>query len=158
MIFNGRQIVNELVSAGITHVIWVPDSSLGPWESDIEASERLTLLRVCREGETWPLAAGLMLGGQFPVVIMQTTGLFESGDALRNVVHDLKMPIVAIIGARNWLNPEIQDSARDFAKPILDAWQIDYAVIDSPSKQPQLAMQIRLSQDTGKAAIILIAE
>ena len=34
-----------------------------------------------REVEVWPLAVGLDVGDKLPVVMMQTTGMFESGDA-----------------------------------------------------------------------------
>ena len=83
--FTGQEIVHTLEQLGVSHVVWVPDSTFGTWEADLEASRRLELLRVCREGEAWPLAAGLQLGGQSPLIMMQTTGLFESGDALLEV-------------------------------------------------------------------------
>src|SRR5215204_6476027 len=92
-LFTGSEIAAVLTEMGITHVVWVPDSETGPWEAALDASPNLRLIRVCREGEAWPLAAGLHLGGQSPLVVMQTTGLFESGDALRNVLFDLKLPI-----------------------------------------------------------------
>src|SRR5262245_27843822 len=114
--FTGPEIVATLEELGITHVIWVPDSATGPWESSLESSNLLKLVRVCREGEAWPLAAGLRLGGASPLIVMQTTGLFESGDALRNVVFDLKLPIFALVGVRNGLAPQSRDSAKVFAE------------------------------------------
>ena len=44
------------------------------------------------------MAAGLILGGKKPVVVIQCTGLFEAGDALRNAVHDMKLPLFLIVG------------------------------------------------------------
>jgi sulfopyruvate decarboxylase TPP-binding subunit len=120
--FTGPEFVAALVEIGITHVVWVPDSTIGPWESALESSHDLRLIRVCREGEAWPLAAGLYLGGKTPLVLMQCTGLFESGDALRNVLFDLKLPLLAIIGVRNALVPGSRDSAKLFAEPVLRAW------------------------------------
>src|SRR5262245_47249436 len=117
--FTGDEIVRALEELGITHVIWVPDSATGPWESALESSPWLKLIRICREGEAWPLAAGLHLGGRSPLIIMQTTGLFESGDALRNVVFDLKLPIFALVGVRNGLAPQSKDSATLLAEPIV---------------------------------------
>ncbi|MCI0357941.1 MAG: hypothetical protein L0211_05560 [Planctomycetaceae bacterium] len=101
--FTGPEIVATLSELGVTHVVWVPDTAIGPWEAALDAAGSLRLIRVCREGEAWPLAAGLHLGGKSPLVMMQTTGLFESGDALRNVLFDLKLPIFSLIGLRNWL-------------------------------------------------------
>src|ERR1043165_7526466 len=93
-----------LASLGITHVVTVPDSTIGPWQQAIEASGRTKLVRVCREGEAWGVAGGLALGGASPLVMIQCTGFFESGDALRNVVHDWKLPIPSLIGYRSYLN------------------------------------------------------
>src|SRR5689334_8240126 len=100
--FTGEEFVAELTGLGITHVVWLPDSTLGPWEEALSAAPHLSLVRVCREGEAWVLAAGLHLGGQRPLVVMQCTGLFESGDALRNVLHDYQIPLFALIGYRSY--------------------------------------------------------
>lgn len=157
MIFSGNEIVTEMTRMGISHVIWIPDSDLGQWESALESSP-IELVRICREGEAWPLAAGLLVGGQHPLVVMQTTGLFESGDALRNVAHDLKLPVFAMIGARNWLTPDSQDSAKTFGEPILHAWQIDYVVIESKADRPQLQSHYQRCQAEQKPGIVLMGE
>ena len=88
---DGPSVVAALKSCGVTHVIWIPDSELGTWEPALLAEPALRLIRVCREGEAMTVAAGLLLGGKKPIVLVQCTGLFEAGDALRNVVHDLKL-------------------------------------------------------------------
>jgi Predicted thiamine-pyrophosphate-binding protein len=135
----GPEIVATLSELGVTHVIWVPDSVTGPWESALDASENLRLIRVCREGEAWPLSAGLYLGGKSPLVMMQTTGLFESGDALRNVLFDLRLPLYSLVGVRNWINSGSKDTARHFAEPILKAWGLDCAWLATPEDRSKLA-------------------
>src|SRR5947209_15291772 len=94
--------VRHLEQSGFTHVVWIPDSSLGPWEVALVSSPNLNLIRPCREGEAIGVAAGLILGAARPVVVCQCTGLFEAGDALRNVVHDLKLPLKLIVGVRSY--------------------------------------------------------
>ena len=158
MVFTGKQIVAELTSLGITHAIWIPDAAVGTWEADLAASPDLELIRICREGEAWPLAAGLILGGKTPVVIMQTTGLFESGDALRSILFDLRIPVVSIIGARNWLNPESQDTAKRFAEPILKAWGFDYQLVATEDEKPEFRSFVRNCLDAGRPGAILLAE
>ena len=143
---------------GITHVVWVPDSETGPWEAALDASPYLRLIRVCREGEAWPLAAGLYLGGQAPLVVMQTTGLFESGDALRNVLFDLKLPIYSLIGVRNWLTTGSQDTARAFTEPILRAWGLDCVWLLAPADKPKLAEHYRGCQAAGMPGVALLGE
>lgn len=157
MIFAAEEMVDSLTQLHISHVVWIPDSDLGRWEAELESSP-ITLLRVCREGEAWPLAAGLWLGGQRPLVIMQSTGMFESGDALRNVVHDLQVPVLAIIGARNWLNPTSRDSAKRFAEPILSAWGVDHRLIEHRDHQSHLVQFFSSCRAEVKAGIVLLAE
>lgn len=157
MIFSGKEIVHELVQLGITHLVWIPDSVIGEWEYDLESSP-IELVRICREGEAWPLAAGLIVGGARPLVAMQTTGLFESGDALRNVVYDLAIPVFALIGARGWLDSASQDTARRFAEPILSAWGIDYVTLACKADRSQFQRHYRRCRDQNQAGVVLLAE
>ena len=157
MIFTGAEIVETLCELEISHVIWIPDTVIGSWEGDLEEAS-FNLIRICREGEAWPLAAGLLLGGAAPIVMMQTTGLFESGDALRNVAWDLQAPVFGIIGARNWLNAESADSAKRFAKPIVDAWDIDCRLIASRDDRSQLTSHYLHCKNAQKPGFILLAE
>jgi len=99
---DGPSVVAALKEGRGTHVVWVPDSEIGTWEGAILAEPSLTLVRVCREGEAIAVAAGLHLGGKRPLVVMQCTGFFEAGDAFRNVVHDLKLPLLFLVGAWNF--------------------------------------------------------
>jgi len=156
--FTGAEIVATFEELGVSHVIWVPDSTTGQWEQALSSSERIKLIRVCREGEAWPLAAGLHLGGASPLIIMQTTGLFESGDSLRNVLFDLKLPIFALIGIRNGLAPQSRDSAKVFAEPIVDAWGSDTVRIREPTEMRLLADHYRACRAAHRPGIALLAE
>jgi sulfopyruvate decarboxylase subunit alpha len=70
------KILETLNELRVTHFIWVSDS-VGPWEAALDAAESLRLVRVCREGEAWPIAAGLHVGNKLRVVMTQTTSLFD---------------------------------------------------------------------------------
>src|SRR5881227_3462934 len=99
---DGASAVAALKACGVTYVVWVPDSELGTWEPALTGPNGLPLIRVCREGEAFAVAAGLLIGGRQPVVLIQCTGLFEAGDALRNVIHDLHLPVFLIVGVRSY--------------------------------------------------------
>ena len=154
----GPPIAALLADVGISHVVWLPDSALGPWEAAILATPSLQLVRVCREGEAWVVAAGLHLGGKRPLVVIQNTGLFESGDALRNVLFDLGLPLFAVIGYRGYLVKNSPDTAKRFTEPILRAWGLDYVLLDSPASAPRLAEHYRACQAAGKPGVVLVAE
>jgi sulfopyruvate decarboxylase subunit alpha len=157
-VFSGEQIASLLADAGVTHVITVPDSTIGRWESAI--ARRVKLVRVCREGEAWQVAAGLHLGGATPLVMIQCTGLFESGDALRNALHDWKIPVFSIIGYRSYLDQAKLpgDTCLVFTEPILDAWKIDYRLITSPSQLDVIRDHMLSCRQANKAGAALIAE
>ena len=48
------------------------------------------------------IAAGLWVGGKRPVVLIQNTGMFESGDSIRGLALDVDFPLVMMIGYRGW--------------------------------------------------------
>ena len=158
-IFSGAEVAGLLRDCGITHVVTVPDSTLGQWEPDIEAIG-IRLIRVCREGEAWALAAGLYLGGARPLVMIQCTGLFESGDSLRNVLHDWQLPIPSIIGYRSYLNQDTLpgDTCLAFTEPTLRAWQIDYRLVTEAAHFTVMADHLRASLAQDKPGAVLVAE
>ncbi|MGH7712511.1 MAG: hypothetical protein ACREOG_14570 [Gemmatimonadaceae bacterium] len=157
--FSGEQIASLFTSLGITHVVTVPDSTIGRWEEGIEKSG-ISLIRVCREGETWSVAGGLYLGSAAPLVMIQCTGLFESGDALRNMLHEWKLPLYSIIGYRSYLNQETLpgDTTLKFTEPILAAWQLDVRLITEPSQLPTIAEHYRACRAASIPGVALIGE
>jgi len=158
--FSGDQIASALDDLGVTHVVTVPDSTIGQWQAAIEQRGTARLVRVCREGEAWEVAAGLHLGGAMPLVMIQCTGLFESGDAIRNVLHDWKLPIPSIIGYRSYLNQDTLpgDTCLVFTEPVLDAWRIDYRLLTSVEQFPMIGEHLGASRAAGRPGSIVVAE
>ena len=156
--FTGAEIALTFARLGVSHVVWLPDSVLGGWEQALADSRELKLLRVCREGEAWALAAGLHLGGCQPLVVIQNTGLFESGDALRNVLFDMQLPLYAVIGYRSFLVENSADTARRFTEPVVRAWKLDSVLIDRPDKLSMLSEHYLACRDANRPGIALLAE
>lgn len=158
---DGPSVVAALKECGVTHVIWIPDSELGTWDQALGTDAELCLIRVCREGEAMAVAAGLMLGGKRPVVAIQCTGLFEAGDSLRNVVHDLKLPLFMIVGLRGYYayqQKKTSDTCPVFAEPILKAWQIPYTILDDRHTAADLAQIYQQAQAENRAGAVCVAE
>jgi sulfopyruvate decarboxylase TPP-binding subunit len=160
--FDGPAVVAALKSVGVTDVVWIPDSDLGTWEAALRAAPRLRLIRVCREGEAIGVAAGLILGGRKPIVLIQCTGFFEAGDAFRNVVHDMGLPLFVVIGVRSWYayqEGKTRDNCPVFAEPILRAWQVPYVWIDRTKHTAEdLGAAYRQAQAERRAGAVLLAE
>lgn len=155
------EIVSSLEAAGFTHLVWIPDSHFGRWELALVPS-RLAPIRVCREGEAVGVAAGLMLGGTRPLVVVQCTGFFEAGDAVRNVAHDLKLPLKLIIGVRSELNAragKTADNCPHFATRLIEAWELHHARFDpAAGGHAQLAQTLAVLAGHPTASAVLWAE
>jgi sulfopyruvate decarboxylase subunit alpha len=159
-VFTGTQIADLLAALEFTHVVTVPDSTIGRWDEALSSTKGLRVVRVCREGEAWGVAAGLYLGGALPLVLIQCTGLFESGDALRNAVHDWKLPLFSVIGYRSYLNQDTLpgDTCLVFTEPVLTAWQIDYRLITAPDQIDDIRSHCLRCRERDQAGAILLAE
>jgi sulfopyruvate decarboxylase TPP-binding subunit len=158
---DGPSVVAALKSCGVTHVVWIPDSVLGQWDEALAGDAQIKLIRVCREGEALAVAGGLLLGGARPVVMVQCTGLFEAGDALRNLVHDLHLPLFLIVGVRSLLahrRGTTADSCPVFTEPFLQAWRLPYTVLEPDAGAGELARLYREAQAQGRAAAVLLPE
>ena len=158
----GQEVTTALESCGITHVVWIPDSLLGTWEPGLLQSKSLRLIRACREGEAIAIAGGLLLGGAKPIVIIQCTGLFEAGDALRNIIYDLKLPLLMIVGVRSLLAYEkgqSNDTCPAFTESIVKAWKLPSVLVDPIKAEVQdMLRPLRDWQQSNQAGMILIAE
>jgi sulfopyruvate decarboxylase TPP-binding subunit len=158
---DGPSVVAALRDCGITHVIWIPDTELGTWEAALVAAGDLHLVRVCREGEAFAVAGGLWLGGKQPIILLQCTGLFEAGDALRNLIHDLKLPLFFVVGVRSYYAHQqgtTADTCPVFTEPIVRAWQIPYVVLDQRHTAADLAAAYRQARAERRAGAVLLAE
>ncbi|MBL8794878.1 MAG: hypothetical protein JNM56_13295 [Planctomycetia bacterium] len=158
---DGSSVLGAFRECGITDVVWIPDSQLGTWEPALSAAGEPRLIRVCREGEAIALAGGLLLGGRRPIVLIQCTGLFEAGDTLRNIVHDLKLPLFLLIGLRSHLAAQkgkTADTCPEFSEPIVKLWKLPYVILNESSDPAALVAEYRKAQAENRAGAVLLAE
>src|SRR6266516_1830413 len=150
-------VLDELGSCGVTHIVWLPDSETGFMYEAMRASE-FTLVPVCREGESMAIAAGLIMGGKRPVVLIQSTGLYESGDSVRGLSLDLHLPLLLMIGYRGYpgRGRPPADSAARFLEPILDTWGIPHSTVDSDATCHQISEAHQQAQATSHPVAVLM--
>ena len=150
----------SLEAAGFTHVVWIPDSHLGTWNEALGKSP-LSLIRVTREGEAVGVAIGLMLGGARPLVVIQCTGFFEAGDAIRNAAHDLRLPLKMIVGVRSLRAAragKTNDNCPHFAEKLVAAWELPHTELDPEEvAEEELATVLReLAASQGPRIILWV--
>ena len=150
-------ILAELKKNEITHVVWLPDSETNFMYHQLTADPEVDLIPVCREGETMAVAAGLWLGGAKPVVLIQNTGVFESGDSIRGLGVDVNQPLVMLVGYRGWdRHGATKDSAARFIEHILYAWGINYYLVETDDDASRISEAMDEAQRTRKPVAVLV--
>jgi len=142
------------VRSDVTHVVGLPDNTSGPLFDEVVRHSTIRLVPVTREGEAFAIASGLWLGGASPLVVVQNTGLLESGDGLRGTALRMGAPIPVIVTGRGYATmtragitpdagrargglpldlltrPDV-DSAALLTQATLEAWCVPYTVCGS---------------------------
>ena len=150
-------IIEELKKNSFTHVVWLPDSETNFMYQLLPNEPTLDLVPVCREGETMAIAAGLWGGGMKPVVLIQNTGIFESGDSIRGLGLDINQPLVMLVGYRGWSRHGITtDSAARFIEHILHAWGISYYLIETDDDAGRITSALEEAERTNKPVAVLV--
>ena len=150
-------VIEELKKNNITHVVWLPDSETNFMYQLLTNEPSLDLVPVCREGETMAIAAGLWVGGKRPIVLIQNTGIFESGDSIRGLGLDVNQPLVMLVGYRGWSRHGVTaDSAARFIEHILHAWDINYYLIETDEDADRISVAIEEAERTQKPVAVLV--
>jgi sulfopyruvate decarboxylase TPP-binding subunit len=150
-------IIAELKKNNISHVVWLPDSETNFMYQLLTSDPALDLVPVCREGETMAIAAGLWVGGARPIVLIQNTGIFESGDSIRGLGLDISQPLVMLVGYRGWSRHGLTtDSAARFIEHILHAWGINYYLIETDDDAERISLAIAEAERTQKPVAVLV--
>jgi len=149
-----------LKDQGVSHVVGLSDNICRMLFQSLEADDEMEVIPVSREGEAFAIAAGLHVGGQKPVVLIQNTGLLESGDAFRGCSWNMKIPQVMLIGYRGFktLDLEKKDSVAEFTEPTMKAWRIPYKIMVEDEDVSMIERAFKLAESTSMPAAVLIAE
>ena len=124
-----------LHAAGSRHVVYVPDNPLSHVLGTLAAEfpdVRATV--ATREEEAFGIAAGLYLGGARPTVLLQSSGLGNSLNALTSLLLPYKIPALIVISMRGDAGEwnEAQVPMGRAVRAICDAIGIPHATAETP--------------------------
>jgi sulfopyruvate decarboxylase subunit alpha len=168
-------ILQELKDCGVTHVIGLPDNSSATLLALLSEGSEILTVPVTREAEAFGVAAGLWIGGKAPLVLIQNTGLLESGDSLRGTVMRMRIPLVCLVTYRGYskkgglrfdpiaeyLNAESLsrpdlDSAALITEPTLKAWGIPFDFLHQDTDIPKISDASKRARALSQPVAILI--
>src|SRR3984957_13854046 len=95
-------VLAEMRKNGVTDVVWLPDSETNWLFLQMQAEPGLRLVGVTREGHACSIASGLYAGGRRPMILIQNTGMMESGDSIRGWLLGMSVPVVLMVGYRGY--------------------------------------------------------
>ena len=88
-------------AAGSRDVVYVPDNPLSHVLRAFEHQFRdVRLVLATREEEAFGIAAGLYLGGRRPTVMLQSSGLGNSLNAVTSLLLPYQIPVLMIVSMR----------------------------------------------------------
>jgi len=152
-------VLGEMKKNGVTHVVWLPDSETNWLYLLMKAEPSLTLVAVSREGLAFSTAAGLSAGGKHPMILIQNTGLMESGDSLRGWAIGLNIPVVLMVGYRGWTRHGVtQDTAAIYTERFLNAFGVNYYLVESDADAERISVAFDEARTTRKPVAILVGD
>jgi sulfopyruvate decarboxylase TPP-binding subunit len=153
-------LADELARLGCRWVVSVPDTHQRTLIAELEQRGTIRVLTCSTEDEGVTISAGLYLGGQNAVLMIQHAGLFACVNNLRGVGLDGKIPIFMMIGLLS-REPELtprqsKSSMVRLAQSQLDLLDIPHKLIDGPADLANLSEVFELSRARlGPAAALI---
>ncbi|MFQ6026065.1 MAG: thiamine pyrophosphate-binding protein [Dehalococcoidia bacterium] len=158
-ILSPETLIDEFKKNGVTHIVTIPDSETNYLYELMKEQTWLDVIPSAREGETFAIALGLIIGGQNPVVLIQNTGMLESGDSIRGMAIDSGFPMVFVVGYRGWnRHGAISDSVARYTEPFLNAMRINYYLVEADTDSPRISMAFEEAQKTRRPVAVLVGD
>src|ERR1700751_2354506 len=131
-VLSPETVLAEMKKHGVTHVVYLPDSETNWLYLLMKSDPGIHLVGVNPEGRAWSTAAGLWLGAAKPVLLIQNTGMLESGDSIRGWLMSLNVPIVLMVGYRGWTRHGVTtDTVATYTERLLMALGLNYCPIEN---------------------------
>jgi len=135
-------VLGEMKKNGVTHVVWLPDSETNWLYLLMKAEPSLCLVPVACEALAFSAAAGLSFGGKTPLILIQNTGLLESGNSYRG-----------------WTRHGVtQDSVAVYTERFLHAFGVHYYLVESDADAPRISVAFEEACKNRKPVAVLIGD
>jgi len=158
-VLSPEKVLEQMKKNGVTDVVWLPDSETNWLFLLMEAEPSLRLVGVSREGHACSIAAGLSAGGKTPIVLIQNTGMMESGDSIRGWLMSLAIPVVLMVGYRGYTRHGVnKDTAADFTEPFINAFGLKYYLVENDGDAERISVAFEETERTKKPVVILVAD
>jgi sulfopyruvate decarboxylase subunit alpha len=152
-------VMRQMKQNGVTDVVWLPDSETNWLYLLMQADPGLRLVGVTREGHACSITAGLFAGGRKPMILIQNTGMMESGDSIRGWLMGLNVPVVLMVGYRGYTRHGVNtDSAATYTERFLMAFNIPFFLIENDADSDRITLAFELAEKTRQPVVVLVGD
>ena len=141
-------------------ILSVPDTHQKTVLAALDKEEAIRVLTCATEDEATAVAAGLWIGGEPAVLMIQHAGLYASVNTLRGVALDGRVPVFYLIGL---LSREKDKDPREsrhsmvrYCEPLLDTFGVPHARLEGPDDVRLIPEYYRLSRARRGPAAVLV--
>jgi sulfopyruvate decarboxylase subunit alpha len=152
-------VMRQMKTNGVTDIVWLPDSETNWLYLLMKADPDLRLIGVTREGHACSITAGLYAGGRKPMILIQNTGMLESGDSIRGWLMGLNVPVVLMVGYRGYTrHGVITDTVAHYTERFLMAFNISYYLIENDGDADRISIAFQEAARTNKPVVVLVGD
>src|SRR5688572_7708180 len=141
-------------------ILSVPDTHQKSVLAALDKERNLRVLTCATEDEANAIAAGLWIGGEPVIVMIQHAGLYASVNTLRGVAMDGRVPVFYMIGLlsreRDKDPRESRHSMVRYCEPLLDLFGVPHARLEGPNDVHRIPEYYRLSRERRGPAAVLV--
>ena len=152
------KIYEEIKNSNINLILSLPCIMLKDLLRIIEEKNEIQHIPITREEEGVGIAAGAYLGGRLPAILMQNSGLGNSINAIKSLLHLFKIPVVFIMSHRGAEGEKIaaQIPMGKLTLNLLELIQIPTFIIDSSDKIKEITQAVNISIKSNKSVGIVL--
>jgi sulfopyruvate decarboxylase TPP-binding subunit len=141
-------------------IISVPDTHQRTVLAALDKEQAIRVLTCATEDEATAVAAGLYMGGEPAILMIQHAGLYASVNTLRGVAMDGRVPVLYLIGLLGRERDRDPSASRSsmvrFCEPLLDTFGVPHARLEGPDNLHRIPEYFRLARERRGPAALLV--
>jgi sulfopyruvate decarboxylase subunit alpha len=152
-------VIRQMKQNGVTDIVWLPDSETNWLYLLMQADPALRLVGVTREGHACSITAGLYAGGRKPMMLIQNTGMLESGDSIRGWLMGLNVPVVLLVGYRGYTrHGVVTDTVATYTERFLMAFNIPFYLVENDADADRISIAFRQAETIRGPVVVLVGD
>ena len=156
----GAELAEPTQHSHLGWILSVPDTHQRTVLAALDKEEAIRVVTCATEDEATAIAAGLYIGGEPVVLMIQHAGLYASINTLRGVAIDGQVPVFYMIGLlsreRDRDPRESRHSMVRYCEPLLETFGVPHARLEGPNDVHRIPEYYRLSRARRGPAVVLV--